>query len=530
MVERITGWYREQGLLLRVGIGAVAGLAVILACYGLWSFLLAFVHPHTVAQRTSFIQMVVGGVGGLTLIAGLLITLRGQNKNQKTTLDQLATAHQQLDLTRQGQITDRFKQAIDQLGKTDDKDPPNKIEEVRLGGIYALAQIAVDDPDHYHWPIMQVFAAYLRRYASWQGHPSKIQEPTADIQTVLDVIGRRTRYYEAGEDERLDLIKTDFSNHVFPDGAHLEGAWLTEARFENANLSGAQLQKADLRGAHLEGAFLANADLREADLGNAILTATYLPGAKLQGVKNLDPNSLEEANGDYATEIGETTRPKWWGYLPGNGTSLEPGDYSVKVWKTLVYFSYLGDVSIPPGKNWYSDLFLPYSFSLTLAGVYFGGSSIYFCSGPWVCDPQRPKEDYALETAPKSIDAWIAWFENHPSLRLAKEPYEWENSPGSVSGMQFDAEVKPDTPDDEIGMGVEGPMVLIFPSSPRFGSLGLTKGKKMRVIVLEHNDETMLILTFSPANEFDQCKERVDKEVLANLYLGKKPVEQPEGG
>jgi hypothetical protein len=88
MIRRIVEWHREQVLLLRVVIGAVAGLAVILVFYGLWSLLLAFVDPHTVEQRTSFIQMVVGGVGGLTLIAGLLISLRGQNKNQRTTLEQ----------------------------------------------------------------------------------------------------------------------------------------------------------------------------------------------------------------------------------------------------------------------------------------------------------------------------------------------------------------------------------------------------------------------------------------------------------
>src|SRR5215218_634219 len=144
MVERLTGSYREQRLLLRVVIGAVAGLAVVLVLYGLWSLSLAFVKPHTVAQKTSFIQMVVSIVGGLTLIGGLLVNFRGQNKNQRGTLAQLALTRQaqdenqkatlaQLDLTRQGQITDRFTQAIDQLGKTDDKN--NKIEEIRLGGI-----------------------------------------------------------------------------------------------------------------------------------------------------------------------------------------------------------------------------------------------------------------------------------------------------------------------------------------------------------------------------------------------------------
>jgi hypothetical protein len=198
MVKRIMGWFRVQGQILLVVISVGAGLAIILALYALMSSLLAFVNPHTVAQRTAFIEMIVGGVGGATLIVGLLITLRGQNENQKTTLGQLRTAHEQLDLTQQGQITDRFTKAIDQLGMTDDKDPPdNKVEEVRLGGIYALEQIAEDAPDKYHWPIMQVFAAYVRKYASWQGTPFQEAKPAADIQAILKAIGRRTRYYKA---------------------------------------------------------------------------------------------------------------------------------------------------------------------------------------------------------------------------------------------------------------------------------------------------------------------------------------------
>jgi hypothetical protein len=560
MVARIKGWYREQALLPRVVIGTVAVLAVILALYGLWSLSLAFVKPHSVKERISFVQMVVGIIGGLTLIGGLLVNFWGQWKNQKATLEQLDLTRKaqdenqkatlkQLDLTRQGQITDRFTQAIDQLGKTDDE--KDKIEEVRLGGIYALAQLAVEEADRYHWPIMQVFAAYLRRYASWQGDPSKQIIPAADVETVLSIIGRRSRYYEAGENEPLDLSRTDFSNYRFPVGAHLEGASLIEAHFENAALDGAQLQTADLRaahlegaylneanlrgadlrGAHLEGAYLWKADLRDANIGNTYLTMTYLPGAKLQGAKNLDPKSLEDANGTFGaeyveTEVGEIPRPKWWNGLPGNGTRLYPGDYSIKVWKTLLSFSNLGEFW-RPDTYWHSDLFCPYAFSLTPAGVYFGGSSVFFCSGPWVCDPQRPKEYLALEPAPKDI---VAWFEKHPYLRLTEAPNDWENSSSSMSGEQFDVEVDPDTPDNEISMGSGGPWVPIFPTFPRFGSLGPTKGKRLRVIVLEHKDERIFILTFSPAKEFAQFKERVDKEVLASLYWSKNPDEQSQGG
>ena len=48
-------------------------------------------------------------------------------------------------LSQQGQVTDRYTKAIDQLG-------PDKGLDVRIGGIYALERIARDSPrDHPTW-------------------------------------------------------------------------------------------------------------------------------------------------------------------------------------------------------------------------------------------------------------------------------------------------------------------------------------------------------------------------------------------
>jgi hypothetical protein len=61
-----------------------------------------------------------------------------------------------LQVNREGQITERFTQAIDQLGATDDKG--NKLFEIRLGGIYALERIARESEEDY-WPIMEILTA-----------------------------------------------------------------------------------------------------------------------------------------------------------------------------------------------------------------------------------------------------------------------------------------------------------------------------------------------------------------------------------
>jgi hypothetical protein len=90
--------------------------------------------------RATLIQ----GFGGAILLIGLYFTLRN------------------LQIVQEGQITERFTRAIEQLG--------NDQMEVRLGGIYALERIARDSARD-HWPIMEILAAYLRTHARWEEEP-----------------------------------------------------------------------------------------------------------------------------------------------------------------------------------------------------------------------------------------------------------------------------------------------------------------------------------------------------------------------
>ncbi|MCA1681508.1 MAG: hypothetical protein LC777_22470, partial [Actinobacteria bacterium] len=66
-------------------------------------------------------------------------------------------------LNRRGQITDRFTRAVEQLGH-------EKID-VRLGGIYALEQIARDSPKQDHRTTMEVLTAFLQVHAPWSPKP-----------------------------------------------------------------------------------------------------------------------------------------------------------------------------------------------------------------------------------------------------------------------------------------------------------------------------------------------------------------------
>lgn len=218
-------------------------------------------------------------LGGFFLLAGLYFTWRS------------------LEVAREGQVTERFTRAIDQLGAIDEKSNPKL--EIRLGGIYALERIARDS-ERDHWPIMEILTAYIRKRAELpegeNGKPDYASEDpaAADVQAALTVLGRRVRTFGEGEYQELNLRITNLF------GADLREARLRGANFTMANLRHTILWLADLRDAvltdaRLEDAYLPGADLQGAHLMGAILERACLQGVKL-GAANLQGAKLGAAN------------------------------------------------------------------------------------------------------------------------------------------------------------------------------------------------------------------------------------------
>jgi uncharacterized protein YjbI with pentapeptide repeats len=277
----------------------VALFAVVVAL--LLVFLNWYIGPTKPSDKKELVLALAQILAGTALLSGLYFTWRT------------------LQVNREGQITDRFTRAIDQLGKTDDEG--NKLLEIRLGGIYALERIARESAED-HWPIMEVLTAYVRQHAPRRpeeaqkgtedaaeaksamedsGGTSETTEgpPDPDIQAIMTVLRRRTRSFGHGEPEPIDLHETHLT------GADLFHTNFTRAILYNANLSGADLSGANLSrtnlyGANLSGTNLYGADLSEAILSEATLTGAYLQGANLSGAilynANLSGAHLSEAN------------------------------------------------------------------------------------------------------------------------------------------------------------------------------------------------------------------------------------------
>jgi hypothetical protein len=217
-------------------------------------------------------------IGGLFVIGSLFSTART-----------LQVSQQQVQVAREGQITDRFTKAIEQLGNKE------KLE-VRLGGIYSLERIANESPED-HGPIVEILTTYVRENARLQQAEQIAGKPPvphahmrrADIQAVLTVLGRRN---PTGESHTIDLNSTDIG-----------GANLIRANLSGANLSGTHFSAADLRAAHLSGANLSGADL----------TGAYLIKADLSGAVGLIQSQIDGAIGDLGTKLPlGINRPKSW--------------------------------------------------------------------------------------------------------------------------------------------------------------------------------------------------------------------------
>jgi hypothetical protein len=197
----------------------------------------------------------------------------------------------QLQVSRQGQVTDRYTKAIDQLGQAG--------LEVRVGGIYALERIARDSLTD-RLTIAEVLTTFIRLHAPLSpgtGERPRPPDPEAKlaaarsmenrgamrdraphIQAAITVLGRLPG---AGEIRSLGLSGVDLFDSYLGQ-SDLAGADLHYSDLSQSFLIGADLRRADLTGAWLVRAILIRGHLHQADLRTAVLWQARLEGADLR--------------------------------------------------------------------------------------------------------------------------------------------------------------------------------------------------------------------------------------------------------
>lgn len=199
-------------------------------------------------------------------------------------------AQENLKVSQEGQITERFTRAINQL--------ENPKVEIRVDGIYALERI-LEEYDEDYWSIMEILTAYIRQHSlqdseninpgiykgirnvnEQYGQILEIKhryQVTSDIKAILNIIRRRKYTLSQEKPYGLDLRSTYLRE------AHLEEAHLENANFTNTFLLSSHLKKAHLADAIFAGANLIDADLREADLKKACFENAFLDHADFEG-------------------------------------------------------------------------------------------------------------------------------------------------------------------------------------------------------------------------------------------------------
>ena len=152
------------------------------------------------------------GVGGTVIvgIAGFWASVRNTNRTSALTL-------RALEVTEQGQVTDRYTKAVGQLG--DESSP------VRVGGVYALERIGYDSSRD-RTTIIFVLGAFIRERSRVS---TRDEQPPEDVMAGIRVAGRLLPRSEVRLNLRgADLRNTDLSglseDQVLLDGANLEGA------------------------------------------------------------------------------------------------------------------------------------------------------------------------------------------------------------------------------------------------------------------------------------------------------------------
>jgi uncharacterized protein YjbI with pentapeptide repeats len=225
----------------------------------------------------------------------LAITQRNLEITQENIRNTQENAARNLAIAQEGQITERFTRAVEQLGNKESM-------ASRLGGIYALERIA-QDSERDHWPIVEILCAFVRENAAWKGGDAavpenvedmlvSIKEPEPDIRSILKVLGRRTLANET-DNQKLDLLRTDLRRHVL-EGAHLEKANISHSRMDWSTLRDTHLDGAFLFNSHLEKVFALKASFKGAQLGEAHLERAWLQYADFEGA-DLSRTHFEKA-------------------------------------------------------------------------------------------------------------------------------------------------------------------------------------------------------------------------------------------
>ena len=206
-LSRVAKFMKEsEGALWLAGTIGVVLIGGILAWW-FWDKIGGDAESFSTTLRN--VALVIGGVAAI-----LLAVWRSRVSERQAAIaqHQAETAQRQAEIAQHGLLSERYQRGTEMLGR--------EILSVRLGGIYALQQLAEDYPEQYHLRVMRLFCDFVRlptRDQSFESGQAVIKPDTLlgirhDVEAVMQMIGSRPKSLitlERKADFRLDLRGAD---------------------------------------------------------------------------------------------------------------------------------------------------------------------------------------------------------------------------------------------------------------------------------------------------------------------------------
>ena len=222
------------------------------------------------------------GLAGLVGLLGLFIS----NRRAKAQAEAVKEQAKSVDAQVKANENTTFHEAIKHLGDLS--------ASVRLGGIYALYDLALFNPEKRLKNIIEILSAHVRETTQEKKYQEKYEKkPSNEISSLLKLLSDLNTNYlsenkklfeneKLSENEEEKWYPLDLS-HAYLCGIILQEVDFRKAIFRYSNFEGAYLYKSNFANANLYKSNFANANLYESNFANANLYESKFEHSDLVG-------------------------------------------------------------------------------------------------------------------------------------------------------------------------------------------------------------------------------------------------------
>ena len=288
MLSKIKNWVIALWQIIRQILlqptNALWAVLVALASFFLWALVAdkggAVARLLEIDSKAEVLRLIGWGMGGVLAAIGVIALNR-----------RAAALDKQNSLTKKGNMDERFKTAVQNLG--------GERASGRIAAFYQFYYLAKDNIDkNFKNSILEILCAHLRQMTRF---PSKVGSyPTEECQSMLDILFRRAQNIFAGME--ANLSGADIG------GADLRDAQIQRAKFENTTISNADFWHANVSGTDFSGADASKAYFYSTDVQHASFDRADLRGADFSHAKNMETASFKNIKMDAKTKFPEGFR------------------------------------------------------------------------------------------------------------------------------------------------------------------------------------------------------------------------------